>query len=108
MEGLFITKTAFHWNYALINQPELALPYCNQAVEIDFNPQYLDSRALVYILLDDFEAALEDLQVVLAELEGSTDAHLQELYQSRKIWLEKLERGENPITPEVLEALKSE
>jgi len=96
------------WNYGLIEKPDLALPYCDKAIEIDPNPRYLDSRGLIYTLLGDYDAAIADFRVVVDELEGSTDPHLKELYNSRKVWLEALESGENPITQEVLAELRSE
>lgn len=71
-------------------------------------PRYRDSCGLVHILLGNFDFSIEDFPVVLAELEGSTDAHMKELYNSRNVWLEVLESGENPITPEVLGELKSD
>jgi len=96
------------WNYGLIDKPELALPYCEKAVAMDPDTHYLDSRGLVYALLGNYDAAIADFQIVVDELEGSTDPGLKSLYSSRMDWLEVLESGENPITPEVLAELRGE
>ena len=96
------------WNYGLIDKPDLALPYCEKAVAMDPDTHYLDSRGLVYALLGNYDAAIADFQIVVDELEGSTDPGLKSLYISRMAWLEVLESGENPITPEVLAELRGE
>lgn len=96
------------WDYGVTNQPELALPYCEEAVKAEPSAQYLDSRGLTYALLGDFEAAITDFQVVVDELEGATDPELTAIYTQRLAWIGALKDGVNPFTPEVLAELRGE
>ena len=96
------------WGYALEQQPEQALPYCQQAIEIDPQPIFLDSRALVYALLGDYPAAIADFQAYIAWLEQQPGDDRQHALARRQAWIDKLEAGENPFTPTVLSELRHE
>lgn len=96
------------WFLALDNQPEAALPYCEQAVSIDPAASYLDSRGLAHALAGNLEAAVADFEAALAEWEDSANPEIQAVYAERAGWLEALRAGENPITPQVLAKLQAE
>lgn len=96
------------WSYSLQRQPELALPHCQRAVELNPTPGYYDSRGLVYALLDDFPAAIEDFQKYVDFLETSNDRAMSHYLEERKQWIATLKAGRNPFTSDVLEALKQE
>ena len=96
------------WGYALEEQPEVALPYCEQAIEADPKPIYRDSRGLAYALLEDYSAAIADFQAFVTWLEEQPGDGWQKALTRRQAWLDELEHGENPFTPEVLAELRSE
>lgn len=96
------------WGYALEQQPEIALPYCQQAVEADPEPLYQDSRGLAYALLEDYPAAMADFQAYVGWLEEQPGDGWQETLARRQAWLARLESGENPFTPKVLAELRNE
>jgi tetratricopeptide (TPR) repeat protein len=106
--GNAVTFNNLCWSYALTESPELALPYCVKAVEADPSPTHLDSRGVVYAMLGDEEAALEDFKIVVSDLEGSTSPNDEAMRADRQKWVEALEAGENPITAETLEKLRKE
>jgi hypothetical protein len=97
----------------------------NQAIEILFasekathsNPDwpiYRDTRGLVRALTGDLQGAIDDFEFVTTKLSAcgymsthrSLHQHADE--QQRREWLEALRLGQNPFTPEVLEALRKE
>lgn len=90
------------WNYTLQGQPESALPYCDQAIEVDPAPNIYDSRGFVHALLNDFDAAIADFQVAMEALQGVSDPAAVSRLEERKAWVEALQGGTNPITPEIL------
>ena len=96
------------WDYAVTMQPELGLPYCEKAVELEPDAIYIDSRGLTYALLGDFDAAIADFQVVVDDLAGSSDPYLQTIRTKREEWISALQAGQNPFTPKVLNELRSE
>jgi tetratricopeptide (TPR) repeat protein/DNA-binding XRE family transcriptional regulator len=98
----------FCWGYAVEQQPEKALPYCEQMVEIDPRPIFRDSRGLTYALLGDYEAAIADFEVFVAWLEAQSNEVWQQPLARRQAWLETLQAGENPFTPEVLAEIRHE
>lgn len=96
------------WFYGLTAEPELALPYCQYAVEQKVIWEYMDSRGLVLGQLGDFEGAISDFQFVVDDLEGESDPYLQSIHDQRKEWLDALREGENPFTPGILAELRGE
>ena len=90
------------WIYALQRQADQALPYCERAVKTDPQPQYLDSRALVYALLGNYPAAINDFQTVIDWAEQHPGAVSPAILARRKGWVEALRANQNPFTPEVL------
>ncbi len=96
------------WFFALDNQAEAALPYCEQAVDASPSASYLDSRALAYALLGQNEAAIADFEAALAEWAGSQNPQIQAIRTEREEWVATLRAGDNPITQEVLARLQAE
>lgn len=68
------------------------------------NPRYKESRGLARALARDLSGALTDFQ---AALESGWLKDFKSLRQQRQRWVEALQRGENPFTPEELEELRS-
>ncbi len=96
------------WFYALNDQAELALPYCEQAVAANPSASYLDSRGLAYALSGQTEAAVADFEAALAEWSAAADPQIQAIAAQRQAWVDALRAGESPITPAVLAALRAE
>jgi tetratricopeptide (TPR) repeat protein len=96
------------WGYALEGQPEAALPYCEQMVEIDPSPVFRDSRGLTYALLGDTSAAIADFEVSADWMAQQENEVWQEPLLRRRAWLTALHAGENPFTPEVLAEIRYE
>lgn len=96
------------WDYGLLGKADLALPYCEQAVKEEPAPRTHDSRGLAYALLGKFDAAIADFQVVVDDLQSSTQPDEQNIYKSRLAWLNALQTGNNPFTPQVLAGLRKD
>ena len=74
---------------------------CEQAVALaPDNGDIRDSRGLARALTGDVAGAIADFQTYVA---WTSD---EQLRAQRQGWIEALRRGENPFTPEVLEALR--
>ena len=96
------------WNLAITGQPELALPYCEEAVAADPQAAYRDSRGVCYGQLGMSDQAIADFQAVVDDLAGTTSSHLQAIAALRQTWLTALQEGDNPFTPQVLAELRDE
>jgi tetratricopeptide (TPR) repeat protein len=96
------------WSYGLLQEPEKALPYCDQAIDLDSDPGTYDSRGISYALTGDFDAAIADFQVYIDYLEEQNDPSKNESLEERKAWVEALTKGINPFTPEVLAGLRED
>ena len=91
------------WDYALIGEAEAALPYCEDAVAADDGGAQLDSRGVVYAMLGMYPEAILDFQAALA----TGDYPSVQMRDQRRAWVTALEAGTNPITPAVLEDLRT-
>jgi hypothetical protein len=98
----------------------------NQAIEILFasekathsdpdNPVYRDTRGLVRALTGDTQGAIEDFESVDKKVGESSSVFGSafkivgfEDVERRQKWLEALRLGQNPITPEILKAMRKE
>ena len=69
------------------------------------NGNYKDTRGLARALTGDIEGAKADFQAVLDS--GFLDS-FDEAKQQRQRWLEALQAGNNPFTPEVLAELREQ
>ena len=96
------------WSYALEQQPDRALPYCQQAIAADPQPVYMDSRAIVYTQTGDYTAAMADFKAFAAWLEKQSNPAWQPVLARRRAWLEALNTGQNPLTPAVLTGIRHE
>lgn len=93
------------WSLGLLQQAQHAIAYCEEAVSLTNHPEHIDSRGLVYALLGDMPAAMTDFQVYVDWLENKHPDKTNWIEQ-RRSWIQSLQRGENPITPEVLAELR--
>lgn len=98
----------FCWGYAVEQQPESALPYCQQAIAADPQPLFFDSRGLTYALLGDYSLAIGDFKVYTAWLEHQSGQAGQVTLAQRRAWIKKLQQGQSPFTPQVLAQLRHE
>jgi tetratricopeptide (TPR) repeat protein len=98
----------FCWGYAVEQQPEKAMPYCQRAVELDPEPVFRDSRGVAYVLLGNYEAAIADFEVFVAWLATQPNPAWQQPLARRQTWLATLKSGQNPLTPEVLGDIRHE
>jgi tetratricopeptide (TPR) repeat protein/transcriptional regulator with XRE-family HTH domain len=98
----------FCWGYAIEQQPEVALPYCQQAVAAEpTKATFRDSRGVAYALLEDYSAAIADFEAYVSWLEEQQpDSIWEKDLARRQTWIEALKGGENPFTPEVLAELR--
>jgi tetratricopeptide (TPR) repeat protein len=96
------------WAYALDQQPDLALPYCDQAVALDPTGYSRDSRGLVYAELGRLEEAAEEFETFLDWLGGQPEGAYQRHGPTREAWVQTLKGGQNPIDQETLERLRLE
>jgi hypothetical protein len=96
------------WNLAITGQPELALPYCEEAIAANPQASYRDSRGVCYGQLGMSDEAIADFQAVVDDLAGTTSPSLRAIAAQRQAWLTALQEGDNPFTPEVLAELQDE
>lgn len=86
------------WYGSLHGQAASVLAACEQAVALNSdNPGYRDSRGLARALTGDTEGAIEDFQFFI-DAGGF-------LSEERQRWIEALQAGQNPFTPEQLQRL---
>ncbi len=88
--------------YGLMEQAEQALPYCDKAARA--NPSFWTylHRGKVYAQLGRLDEARADFEKVAAQLKSITGPNEKMLYQELVGWIETLQTGKNPITPELI------
>jgi hypothetical protein len=91
-------------DYGLAGQPELALPYCEQAVQAEPTIRNVVRRGMIYAQLGRYEDAIIDFQGVIDALGTPEDEASRQELALRQAWLKQLEGGKNPFTPSVLQA----
>jgi tetratricopeptide (TPR) repeat protein len=96
------------WGYAIEQQPELALPYCQRAVAADPEPVFFESRGLTYALLGKYPNAIADFEIYNAWLEQQPGESSQVSLTRHQAWIQTLKAGQNPFTPAVLAKLRRE
>ena len=95
------------WQLGVQRQPELALPFCNLALEYDPDGPYHDSRGLVNALLGREDQAIEDFRAFLAWVDTSVKETCRPYYRpSRESWIATLHSGGNPFDPTALRELR--
>ena len=98
---------ALCWGNMLDQQPEQALPYCDEAVDRDPTGASRDSRGMVYAQLGRTDEAITELEAYLAWLE-TLSPPLYSAYNGPLVeeWIASLRTGENPFDSETLAALR--
>lgn len=96
------------WAYGVFNQPEAGLDYCEQAIALRAEPYIHDSRGLVYALLGDYGNAIIDFTIFVNYYDNTYRGHQFPEVAQRKAWIKAMQAGQNPFTPDVLEALRTE
>lgn len=98
------------WGYALEQQAETALPYCQQAVAAaPDEPLFQDSRGIAYALLGDYPAAQADFEQYASWLASRQPGEMwQRDLMRRREWIAALKRGDNPFTADLLATLRRE
>ncbi|MEB3213759.1 MAG: hypothetical protein VKL39_20595, partial [Leptolyngbyaceae bacterium] len=97
---------AFDWDFlcresSLRGGAQQVLDACEKAVSLSPKDEsFIDSRGLARALAGNIEGAIADFQYFI---EWTTD---EEARSQRQEWIDALEAGENPFTPEVLESLQ--
>ena len=98
---------ALCWSLALQQQPQQAMPHCEQAVALTADPTFINSRGLAHALLGDYPAAIADFQLY-ADWVAENYPAATEVIEQRRAWIAALARGENPFTPDLLEELNQQ
>jgi len=101
-------NNALCWTYALMQQPETALPYCNRAVTLDPSGASHDSRGIVRAQLGDFEDAVTDFRYFLDHYQPPTPEAAEHYKSTREAWIQALQKGQNPFDAGTLSSLSSE
>ena len=97
------------WGYAIEEQADQALTYCEQAVTLEPDPNFIDSRGLAQALLGNYPAAMTDFETFIVWLEAQPPGAARDTtLAQRRAWVEALRAGENPFTPEVLAELREQ
>lgn len=96
------------WGYALAQEAQQALPYCDKAVARDETGASHDSRAIVYTQLERYAEAAADFTAYLTWIEESYGPRLYERYRGPQVeeWIDAVNQGENPFTSELLASLR--
>jgi hypothetical protein len=92
----------------LDEQPETALPFCEQAVALEPEGMSRDSRGLVYAELGRLQEAQGDFEAFLNWLQRGPPADYERYAPLRRSWLQALSVGRNPFDRTTLDALRSE
>ena len=96
------------WGYALDQQPDLALPYCDQAVARDQTGASRDSRGIVYAQLGRNAEAIAEFNAYLTWVKSLQPETAYVRYRGPVVetWITQLAAGENPFTTATLAALR--
>ena len=95
------------WQLGVQRRPELALPYCNLALEYEPDGPYHDSRGLVNAVMGRSDEAIEDFRAFLAWVDTSVKETCHPYYRpSRESWIATLQSGGNPFDAETLRELR--
>jgi hypothetical protein len=83
------------WSILLIGDGKRALPVCESAVKLLPDIMAIDSRGMARALISDWNGALSDFRKSADYLAD------QRWRKEHAAWIEALQAGRNPITPEV-------
>ncbi|MBW4608933.1 MAG: pentapeptide repeat-containing protein [Hassallia sp. WJT32-NPBG1] len=97
-------RNSICWVGSLHGHAKGVLHICERAVSLEpDNKLYQDSRGLARVLTGDLVGALEDFR---AAVDSSALDYSKRVKRRRLRWIEALESGNNPLTPEELEELR--
>jgi len=98
------------WFGSLRGYANVVMNICDRAVELaPTAPIMYDSRGLARALTGNYTGAIEDYEFYVEILQAMEDSDLAHQRASmRMMWIEELEKGNNPFTEAVLEELGSE
>ena len=88
------------WDYIITQQPELALPYCNQLITLHPTRISLDLRGIVYGMLGNYQAAVTDLT--------DSDGKPFITQEQRDTWVAQMKNKQNPFTNTMINELRGE
>ncbi len=96
------------WGYVLAQQPEAALPHCDEAVKHDKSGASHDSRAIAYAQLGRYADAITDFRTYLDALNQPGSTMNYERYRGPLVeqWITQLEAGQKPFDDALLEKLR--
>ncbi len=102
-----LAYNALCWGNALDQQPEQALPHCNEAVARDETGASRDSRGIIYAQLGRTDEAIAELEAYVAWLK-TLSPEFYESYNGPLVegWIASLEASENPFDEETLATLR--
>lgn len=99
---------ALCWAFALDNQPDLALPYCDRVIEQRAAPLAFDGRALARASQGHWSGTAQDLQAFLTWLGGQAFVGRDALETTHRAWLAAAQAGQNPFDDAVRARLRQE
>lgn len=94
------------WTFALEQQPQAALPYCQAATERDATGWSLDTRGIVYAELGRYADAANELENFLHWTETQPPPMNAMFAPSRRAWIDTLRAEKNPFDAETLKGLR--
>lgn len=97
---------AMCWTFALEQQPQAALPYCNDAVARDRTAWSLDARGVVYAELGRYAEAANEFTNFLRWLDTQPANAHETFAPTRRAWMESLRAGKNPFDAQTLNQLR--
>lgn len=97
---------AMCWMLALEQQPQAALPYCNDAVARDRTAWSLDARGVVYAQLGRYADAANEFAGLLRWLDTQPPAVREPFARTRSAWMDSLRAGRNPFDAAALNWLR--
>ncbi len=97
---------AMCWAFVLEQQPQTALPYCNDAVARDRTAWSLDARAVAYAQLGRYQDAANEFTNFLRWLDTQPVASRDSFVTTRQAWAETLRAGKNPFDAQTLHQLR--
>jgi tetratricopeptide (TPR) repeat protein/transcriptional regulator with XRE-family HTH domain len=98
---------AYCWAYALEAEPDLALPSCDRALELDGGEGSRDARGIALAKLGRFDDAIADLNAYLLWLgQRSPSVYILNRGPQVEEWIGALEAGTDPFDDSTLESLR--
>ncbi|MBI4672072.1 MAG: hypothetical protein HY741_10460 [Chloroflexi bacterium] len=94
------------WVYALEQQPQTALPYCDAATARDETAWSLDARGVVYAELGRYAEAANEFANFLHWLDTQPLPARERYAATRQAWIETLRAGKNPFDAATLNQLR--